>query len=219
MTGKPQLVAQAHTKKGPWHPKRVFNVTAMNNSYEPGSSFRFPPNEFNVLSMASIRSAENGTASYIYTDKRGRLILFNDSGKIEWTGEEGFGGSTLSYEIPKDSTSFSEKQFEYFQPTNIVYDMKSDGKTELFVVKNVEASNYLFENARSFKRGGIEIHTINDLGISFENVPKKFPGMVTGMAVNDYDNDSKDELLVTMIKTGNRLSNSVSSVVVAYELE
>lgn len=217
---KSQLFAQSHSKKGPWYPNAVFNVISSNNTYEQGSGLSVPRNGFSILSMVKVTEANKQTSSYLYTDKEGRLVSFNESGKVEWSSDEGYGGSILSYRFPQDHSKSLEWEVAFFQPKNIIFDKRSDGKLQLFVIKNKETSDYLFANARSFKRGSVEIHSFNDMGLSSENAPKKFAGMVTSMDIGDYDNDSKMELLVTMIKKGKDMfSSDVTSIMVAYELE
>ncbi|WP_299977084.1 FG-GAP-like repeat-containing protein [Desulfobacula sp.] len=218
--GNLELFAQAHTQKGPWAPKKVFKVNWQNNSYTQGTRLRVPEKGFSVLSMTTGKAFSNDTAMYLYTDELGQLVVFNDSGHIEWSSDKGYGGSSLFYAHPKTVHGLYDNKYDFLQPKNIMYDMDSDGKAELFVIKNKEASDYLFKNTRVFKQGSIEILNWNDMGLSFENAPKKFSGPVTSIDIGDYDNDSKMELLVTMIKKGNNMfSRDSKSLLVAYDLD
>ena len=219
--GDLELFAQAHTKKGPWASKKVFKVNWQNNSYTPGTRLRVPEKGFSVLSMTTGKAFSNGTAMYLYTDELGQLVVFNDSGHIDWSSDRGYGGSSLFYTFPKKTAGgLYDNEYAFLQPKNIIYDMDSDGKVELFVIKNKEIADSFFKNTRVFKKGSIEILNWNEMGLSFENAPKKFSGPVTSIDIGDYDNDSKMELLVTMIKKGNNMfSRDSKSLLVVYDLD
>jgi hypothetical protein len=220
--GNSELFAQKHTKKGPWFSNNVFKVNWQNDSYIPGTHLRIPEKGFSILSMTTVWNVfGNDTAKYLYTDEKGRLVVFDDSGRISWSSDEGYGGSSLSYKFPKKTAdTLYDSEYVFLQPKTITYDMNSDGKTELFVIKNKEASNYFLKNIRNFKTGSIEILNWNEMGLSSEQVPKTFSGPVTSIDLGDYDNDSKTELLVTMVKKSKTmLSRDSKSVLVAYDLE
>ncbi len=220
--GRPELFAQRHTEKGPWKSNQVFKVIWSNNQYEQGSSIGVPANNFNLLSMVNASGSDRTQSSYLYTDEAGRLVLFFESGKVEWSSDTGYGGSTLRYEFPRSyvGPEMTERNFAYLQPKSVIYDIKGEGKPKLIVIKNIEVSDYLFANTRVYNKGSIEIHSFNDLGLSFESAPKKFQGPVTSIAIGDFDNDGKVELLVSMLKKASSiLATKDRSVLVAFELE
>ncbi len=217
--GNLKLFAQEHTKQGPWASQNVFNVAWKNNSYVRGTRLRVPE-RFSIMSMAIGNTFKQDSVTYLYTDEESKLIVFNDSGRVEWSSGKGYGGSNLFYTLPKKAHGLYDNEYAFLQPKSVVYDMDSDGKAELFVVKNKEASDYLFKNTRVFKQGSIGILNWNEMGLSSDTLPKKFPGPVTSIDINDYDNDSKMELLVTMIKKGNGMfSRDAKSMLVVYEIE
>lgn len=223
--GNDIVLAQVHTKKGPWQSERVFKVMSEGSGYTLGEKFRAPEENFSVLSMARGRAGgeeQNGLA--LYTDQKGRLTLFNsETGKIEWTGDEGHGGSDLSYDIPAtEANAMYHIKHVFLQPQSNFFDMDEDGKAELFVIRNPETSDYLLENVRSFRKGSLEFLSLNAMGgYSNEKASKKLPGPITSIYIGDYDNDSKMELLVSMIKTNDTvLSMSQKQCILgAYELE
>lgn len=217
--GKSELFAQIHNQKGPWHPNLVFNAIWNNNEYVQGTILPIPIHKtFNVLSMVDVSGFYKTSRNYLYTSQNGSLVLFNkETGQVEWSSDEGYGGSTLAYQMSSDDPGAND--FKYIQPKNDIYDIGTDDKPELFVIKNIESSDYLFENTRLYKKGMIEIMTINEMGLSFDRAPKKFSGRVVSIAVGDYDNDAKMELMVTMMKKDDLFSQSKKSIVVAYELE
>ena len=107
----------------------------------------------------------------------------------------------------------------FFSPGSLVYDLTGDGQKDLVVIKNKEASDYLLGQIRTFKGGSIEVLALNELGLSPNVAPKKFPGQITDIFINDCDNDGKPELLVSVIKKPSEfLSRGSESVLVAYKL-
>ena len=217
--GNAELVAQVNTKKGPWVPKDVFKVDWHNNMYVPGTKVRVPKAGFSVLSMASQKIGKE-TGTYFYINEKGQIVAFNDSGKIDWSSEKGYGGSLLFYKIPQnESNALYANEYKFFQPKSVVHVRDADDKHKMFVIKNHEASDGFFENTRVYKKGSIEIFNLNELGLAFDNAPKKLPGLVTSIDIGDYDNDGKAELLVTMKKEGNILSSDSTSVLVVYDLD
>ena len=57
------------------------------------------------------------------------------------------------------------------------------------------------------------------MGLAPETSPKKLPGQVTDMTITDYDNNGKNEILITLIKNANNFSQEKSkSMIVVYDL-
>jgi len=218
--GNSELFAQGHSKKGPWVPKDVFKVDWHNNMYVPGTKVRVPKAGFSVLSMAS-KNIGKEAGTYFYINEKGQIVAFNNSGKIDWSSDKGYGGSLLFYKIPQnESNALYANEYKFFQPKSVVHDRDADGKFEMFVIKNYESSGNFFKNTRVYKKGSIEIFNLNELGLTFDNAPKKFPGPVTSIDIGDYDNDGKAELLVTMQKKeSNILSRGSKSILVVYDLD
>ncbi len=225
-SGRDILYAQKSGKAGPYSGKEVFKVNWAANAYVPGEALRVPGG-FSVMSLAMGDVTGSNVLRAMFTDKVGRLTIFNENGVKEWSGEDGYGGSTLYYtymekdKIQRDLTAgdSDEGKGVYFQPRNIVFDMDSDGKKEVVVIKNKEAADGLFGQIRRFKTSGIEILKWSEMGLSPETAPKKLPGQVTDMVIADYDNNSKKEILITLIKNANNFSSEKSkSMIVVYDM-
>jgi len=163
----------------------------------------------------------------MFTNKTGRLVIFNDTGAVEWSGEEGYGGTRMFYtytetdKIQRDIVSGDgyDGKGVYFQPRNLIFDMDADGKKDVVVIRNKDAADGFFGQLRRFKSGSIEIYQWNEMGLAPETSPKKLPGQVTDMAVTDYDNNGKNEILITLIKNPNNFfSEKSKSMIVAYDM-
>lgn len=211
------LYAQGGSPKGPFVPKRVFKAEWMNQAYSIGQTLRVPKG-FSVMSLA-MGKMENKKQGYsVFTDKLGRLTFFNDAGQVEWSDDEGYGGSKLYFPMATIN-KIDDKDLVFFQPKNILFDVDSDGDDDLVVIKNNENSDYLMKNLRTFKTGQIEIMEWNELGLSPSSAPRKLPGQISCIEIGDYDNDSKVELLVTLIKKkSGYLTKAGKSQVIAYDL-
>ena len=220
--GGQTLYAQKSGKNGPYMGRDVFKVNWENNAYVPGERIRVPDG-FSVMSFSTGDLIGSDKKSAVFTDKQGKLTIFNENGSIEWSGEEGYGGSKLYYTfVEKDEfiKDVSQGKGEYFQPRNIVFDMDSTWNKYVIVIKNKNASGNLFQQLRKFKRGSIEILRWNEMGLSAENAAKKIPGQITDIAMGDYDNNSKNELIISLIKRRNNFASEKSkSMIIAYDLQ
>jgi len=216
------LYGQKSGKSGPYKGRNVFRVTWQNNAYVPGEKVSVPKG-FSVLSLAAGNLIGGKGMSALFTDKQGRLTIFDEMGKVEWSGDDAYGGSMLYYTfVEKDEfvKDVSEGRGAYFQPRNIIFDMDSDGKKDVIVIKNNNARTELFGQLRKFKSGSIEVLKWNEMGLSSENTPKKIPGQITDMAVGNYDNNSRKELIVAIIKKRDNFSSKKSkSMIIAYDMK
>jgi len=219
--GKKTLYAQKCGKNGPYIGRDVFKVGFRNNTYVRGEKIRVPKG-FSVMSFATGNLIGTDKKSFVFTDKLGRLTIFNENGSVEWSGEENYGGSKLYYAfVEKDEfiKDVSIGKGEFFQPRNIVLDLGPDGKRGVVVIKNKDSSGNLFQQLRKYKSGNIEILNWSEMGLSPENAPKKIPGQITDIAMGDYDNNSKAELIVSIVKKRNNfVSKESKSMIIAYDL-
>jgi TolB-like protein len=217
--GSEALYGQLTGKEGPYVPKKVFKVEWNNQTYAQGMTVK-TPGEFSIMSLTSGDVLNKDATNFVFTDQKGRLVIFNESGRKIWESDEGYGGSKLYYRFPKVVHEFTEANFNYFQPRNLVFDLGGDGKTELFVIQNKEDSNYLFPSNRSFKKGSIDIFSMNEMGLTPDaHLPKRVPGQITCIDIGDHDNDGTVEFLVAMIKkSGSILTSEPKSMLIAYEL-
>lgn len=217
------LYGQKSGKHGPYHGRNVFQIAWKDNRYARGDVISVPEG-FSVLSMATGANIHaSGRDEMVFTDQAGRLKLIDGSGQIIFASEAEFGGTRIYYTFQNKDNDLvaidEDEEGVFFQPRNLVFDLDADGKTELIVIKNNEAANYMFDELRNFKSGTIEMLGWNEMGLSPDKAGKLIPGQITDIYVGDYDGDSKPELLVSFIKTRNNFSSKNSkSAVVAYDL-
>jgi TolB-like protein len=218
INGQGKLYAQVNRPSdGPYASSQVFEVDWEDETYIKGEKLK-APRGFSITSMVKGSIADHGSSNYVFTDKNGRLTIFDDAGSVQFAGEKYYGGSNLKYELPR-SESRVEDEVTYFQPDNLLFDIDSDGKEEVIAIKNIETSDYFIEKRRSFNSGIVQIMTWDELGIAPKNAPVKMPGKVTSIQIGDINNDSKMELIVGFRKRkGGMLSGKEQSLLISYEL-
>jgi TolB-like protein len=215
--GENILYGQTKGDKGPFSSRNVFKVDWRSGKYVMGEKL-LVPRGFSVLSMAKGMVEKQGKVGFLFTDWRGKLIWFDSAGKIEWKGDEGFGGSKLYFKLAEKDPSYGEKVF--FHPRSIVYDLNSDGSNEVTVIKNIEASNHLVAQLKNYRKGELEIFSWAEFGLLQKILPKKIPGQITDIAILKGNGDTPDRLLVAIVKKRNSFSKSKSkSIVVGYDIE
>ncbi len=220
----PVLYGQKKGPFGPYSGGRVFKMNFENGQYVPGDGLRVPDG-FNVMSLVTAQFFAEDRPGFLYTDKKGRLVIFNDTGKVEWESDYGFGGSKLFYYFAKKDDHLRETFVEktdrrgvFFQPGNIVADVDSDGKNEIIAIKNHDSAENTFKEVRRFKKGSLDILSWSEMGLSSAYIPKNLPGQITGMTIADFNSDGVKELIVTMIrKKSNFNAKDSRSVILAYD--
>ncbi len=220
----PVLYGQKKGPFGPYSGGRVFKMQFENGDYVPGDVLRVPDG-FNVMSLVSAQFFSEEKPGFLYTDRKGRLVIFNDLGKVEWKSDYGFGGSKLFYHFAKKDDHLREVIVEktdrrgvFFQPGNIVADVDADGKKEVIAIKNHDSAENTFKEVRRFKKGSIDILSWSEMGLTSAYIPKNLPGQITGISTADFNDDGIKELIVTMIrKKSNFDAKNSRSVILAYD--
>lgn len=214
--GKQILVAQESGKEGPYTSKRVFQVQANGVEYISGETVR-APHDFSVMGYVAGNVFHEDREDRLFTDNNGRLKIFDDTGRVEWASEKGFGGSLLTFKFNRKLASDSDYSIEYFQPRNLINDADGDGKNNLITIRNNNKTSDVFKGFREFNYGYIEIMEWNDLGLMPSASPKKIPGQITD--INIIDSTRGQYLLVSFVKKRQQMFDSSSkSMIIAYKL-
>jgi TolB-like protein len=216
--GQKILFAQKSGKGGPYTSQQVFKVQVEGSKYGEGEKLK-TPSDFSIMGFTSGKIFKDNIEDRVYTGKDGSLKVFDESGKVEWSSEKGYGGSLLFFRFIKEKQSDEEYEGEYFQPRNLIYDMKGLGKSNLIAIKNNNQTNEMFKGLKQYSYGLIEIMEWNELGLSPVSAPKKIPGQITDISISDVYNNSKEKLLISFIKQRKQiLSGGTKSLIIAYDL-
>lgn len=219
MGGQKSLYAQKSGKGGPYTSQQVFKVQAEGSKYIAGENIK-APSDFSIMGFASGKIFKDNVEDRIYTGKDGSLKIFDEFGKVDWSSEKGYGGSLLFFRFNKEKLSDDDFEGEYFQPRSLIYDINGTGKQNLIAIKNNNQTIELLKGMRQYNYGLIEIMEWTELGLSPISAPKKIPGQITDININDIYNNSKAKLLVSFIKQRKQiLSNETKSMIIAYDLK
>lgn len=217
--GQKMLFAQKSGKGGPYTSQQVFRVQAEGSKYIAGENLK-TPGDFSIMGFASGKILKDTVEDRVYTGKDGNLKIFDESGRVDWSSEKGYGGSLLFFRYKKEKQSDDEYEGEYFQPRNLIYDLNDDGKQNLVAIKNNNQTTELLKGMRQYNYGLIEIMEWSELGLSPVSAPKKIPGQITDISISDVYNNSKAKLLISFVKQRRDiLSSATKSMIIAYDLK
>lgn len=177
-----------------------------------------PGYKANVLGIAYGDLRNDQTETLVGFTENDRLRLFKRNGDDMWTSSEYFGGSTIAFVLPSDGPGNIEISF--YLPTRIrKVDLDGDQKTEIIVPMNIDAANRKLGEQRFFKSSIIKALAWDGLGMTEIWSTRKISGRIQDLAVVDFDNDGKDELVVAVItKEGSFIGTETKSTLIAYEL-
>ena len=156
-------------------------------------------------------------ATLIY-DRRDRLMMLNSAGKEIWSSGEFLGGSTLHFKLPNETPSDDRR---YYLPMRVVVrDLDGDGQDEVILAENHEMAGRRLGTFRSFNRSNIQIRQWDGLGLGSAFKTRKMTGAVRDLAVGDFDNDGKNELIAAILqKEGTTVTVKPKSSIIAFDLK
>ncbi len=198
---------------------RINTMMAAGNTYKVGKSIRLPRNT-SVLSLARGPVTSADADEYVMINEHGRLVVASDSGTTDWAGTKKYGLTGNFWLLPGNDTDASFRERLHLHPRIKFYDIGSDGKQELFVVKNNEIGGGAFGRYKRFKNGNVQMLTWN--GIAMVPVLQTEPvqGWISDFTIADMDGDGVDELIVSVV-THSKLSviskPSISNII-SYKL-
>jgi TolB-like protein len=220
-----KLFVQKNSSNGPYSERGVFSAHWENNAYVPGERISVPDG-FNIMSFALDNLSGTSKRNAVFTDMYGNLKLFNETGTVEWSGDETYGGSELFYTfVEKDesmSPQFRESKGVYFQPRNIFSNINSDEQTHVLAIRNKDAAGGFLKQFRKFTSGYIELGRLTEMGLTSDIPAKKLPGQITDFMIwtpnNEMANKSKKELWITIVKKRDSFfPGDSTSLIVAYD--
>jgi len=180
----------------------VNHLVWQNDDYVDADTFALPKG-INIYGFAVGDVLNTGQPVFATFTDSGLIRLLDSAGNEEWSSSETYGGSPVFLEY--DSDMYHEKGQEnqkgrYYLPQRIhISDIDHDGKQELILINNKDATGKLFSRFRSYTSGHIQCLSWNALGM----VPKwKTPtlsGYISDYAIADVDNDGQNELVYTAV--------------------
>lgn len=195
----------------------IFEMAWNNTEYVPDRKV-MPSNRANLMGFSLGDVMNDGGETVVAYDKSDYIRIINQSGRVLWTGNIHYGGSTHYYEMPAFEPGSDNRQ--YYPMRMIVTDIDLDGKYEVIAVKNYDLTGRLLKQLRKFKEAQIESLSWNGLGLTTNWKTAKISGYIRDFAIGDFDNDGEDEIVAAVIsKSGSIIGTRPKSSVISYDLK
>ena len=196
----------------------IFAMAWKNGEYHPENQV-IASKPFVALGVAYGRLTPTGPKHVVAYNYDERIQIVDEFGEALYDSQERYGGTTLFYSKGRIGKGETDKTFLTMRL--LLSDLDNDGQNEVVVTKNFDATKRVFDNSRVFTAGQIETFAWDGLGLSSRWTSQKMSGRgIRDLAVGDFDNDGKKELVaVVLIKEGAVIGMSGKSRLVAYQLE
>jgi hypothetical protein len=212
------LLGQRHPVGQEPFTEEIVELEWKENDYQAAARV-LPGRRCNVLGVAlgDLMNDKNETA--LGLDQSDKLRLFELNGKEVWTSPDPFGGSPVYATLPVSDPGAPGSKV-YLPVRIILADLERDGKYEAIVPLNDETAGRKLANQRIYRNGQLMALQWNGLGMSEIWHTRKISGHIQDIALADFDNDGKDELLCgVVLKEGAVIGTEQKSTLVAYEIQ
>jgi len=199
---------------------KIYHMKANSSRYVRDKRIRMP-RSVSVLSLAKGAITAKDSSEYVLINEHGRLRVVTDGGKIDWEGNKKFGGTTHYFLLPRDDTDSTFQERIYFNPRILFYDVRGDGKKEIFVVRNEEFGGGALGRYKRFTKGSLEILSWNGIALNPVAKTRTVQGWISDFAIDDLDGDGKEELIVSVVGKPKLLMGAKGQVsnIISYQLE
>ena len=184
----------------------VFEMRWQNNRLEPVER-QLLPRRVNIYGFTMGDLLNDGGEMVAAFTPRDYIRVTDRSGNVEWTSDEPYGGSDTFMELRterKEDERVDDVQMDRFflrQRLHIT-DIDGDGKNELLVVKNYDATGRFMEQTRYYKSGHIECLAWDAIGMRIKWKTQK-SGYISDYVIADLDNDGRNEVVFAVtLKSG-----------------
>jgi TolB-like protein len=212
LLGQHQLAGGADPLSSP-----IFEMTWKGAEYVEGALV-LPARKANLLGLTygDIRNDKSDTI--VAYNSSENLRMYAPNGEDIWTSGEYYGGSPVYFALPPDSPGDQQKPFFLPIRTRLV-DLNGDQKTEVLVAQNVDSANRKLAQQRFYTSTRIMALVWDGLGLTPAWQTRKLSGRIQDLAVADFDNDGKKELLAAVVsKEGSFIGTHPQSALIAYDL-
>lgn len=170
----------------------------------------------------------DGAEDFVTLSRDDYLQLYDAAGREEWTSGERFGGK-YDYLMTNQEFVYHNRLSRtdpdpvpdnpYFIPQRVLLtDFDRDGKSEVFVVQNDDATGRLLTRVRAFRQGRFEALRWDNVGLTTVWRTRNFAGLISDYYVGDVDNDGADELVFAVVKTvGDPVTGDAKTYLVAWK--
>jgi len=195
----------------------IFEMTWQGVEYIPGTRI-LPGGRANLLGVSYGEIQQDKQDSIVAFTAGEKLKLFDLKGKGVWTSAETLGGSPVNLAMPSEDPGDTGNLF-YLPVRTRPVDLDADLKAEILVVQNFDRASRKLSRQRHYNSARIMAMTWDGLGLATAWRTRKISGRVQDLAVADFDNDGKNEILAAVIsKEGSVIGTTPRSAIIAYDL-
>ena len=210
------------------NPEQLFRpgITEMSYNgveYIPVVSGELPlPRWVNAFGFNTGDVTNTGQEMTVAFSERNYLRMLTPGNEKEWESEEPYiaGGIFLEYIDPSAGKigDYRETTRYYLPQRILISDLDKDGKNEVLVCRNKDASNGLFAKLRIFKSGQIECLAWDHFGLYPKWKTRTISGHVSDFTVGDIDNDGLPELIFAIIKKASPVLGEARSFIASQQI-
>jgi TolB-like protein len=198
---------------------RIHAMMAQGNTYTEGNRIQVP-RYTSVLSLARGPVTAPDADEYVMINEHGRLVVADNAGHRDSESTEKYGLTAHYWLLPRNDTDASFQERLYLHPRIKFYDIGSDGKQEVLVVKNNEFGGGTLGRYKRFKDAHIEMLAWNGIAMAPVFQTASVQGWISDYAITDMDGDGVNELIVSVVSQSKRsfLSKPSASNIISYKL-
>ncbi|MFZ0611642.1 MAG: VCBS repeat-containing protein, partial [Desulfobacterales bacterium] len=177
------------------------------------------PSGVSVLGVALGDVLNDDAETLVACNSGNNLVIATPSGDSLWKGSDKYCGSVQYYAGPKSDKGQEENPI--YLPMRILVRQQTEAglKNQVIAVNNHEVAGMRW-NRRDFTEANIEAFTWEAGSLSPAWSTRKMSRFISDIQIADFDNDGRDELVVSLIiKAGAVILTSAKSTVMAYELD
>jgi hypothetical protein len=194
----------------------IYQMDWQGDKLAPGPQI-LPGRKANLMGLAYGDVTRSGQSDIVAYSDWDRLRIYNPSGDKIWEDSDRTGGNTAYFSLPRTDPGEENKQF--FPLRIRLTDINHDGKPEVMVARHEELAKNMLKNFRSFSKAQIESLEWDGLGLVPKWKTQQFAGRASDFIVADFDNDGKDELLISVVaKEGSIIFTDAVSSLIAFDL-
>lgn len=153
--------------------KGVFRVELNQGQISKGDEL--PSGGMNLFDFSYADLEGNGGMQIVAINQGDRLLVINPGGKVLWTSDDFYGGTTRFVggpsfdELNKDLEHGRNEAPRIYIPARIVIrDVNNDGRADVIINKNLSSASRIMARTRSYPSG--EIHALTWNGISLSDL-------------------------------------------------
>lgn len=195
----------------------IYELVWQGGQYEPMEKQPLPK-DAQVQGFAYGNILNNGQEMVAVYSPTEHIRILDKGGKEEWKSMDPYGGGSVYLEFPDERHFREETDRLYLQQRIQIADLDADGKTEVVVVKNTDASGKLLTRTRVYKSGYVVCLVWDNFGLYPKWRTRRISGHVSDATVYDFDNDGKDEIVFSVVGKGGMLSYDEKSYIVSWEI-